>query len=181
MKYPSILIALFLFISSCGKDDSVGFEESLPEECKNGSCDFTYKEDAQIQDITEINPEESFQIIAQVLDGENLAFKYLYEKDDSPQIADDELTTELIFEAPRDQNSFSLSDEHLATNKALYRMICFCGKVSHQSPSSGYINGTRLSPNSWRITASLTIDYFAEFGGAFDPVEIQFDTVFRLE
>jgi len=176
MKYPSIFYILMLLAFSCGKDDPTYFEEKIPENCESGKCDFNYSDNSQIQ--IEV---ESFGRLGQVVEGENLVFKYLYQYDDQPSIADDELTTELVFEIPGDKNNFTISEEDFVNNKVLYRMICFCGNVSHEFPSCGSITGIRLSPNSWRVNASLTIDYYAELDADFDPIEIEFNTVFARE
>jgi len=168
-------MALFLIsLGSCGENnETTPDNEITPESCLSGKCTFTFKKNSQIS-----LPEQS--AFGAITDGNNLVFIRRFTKDDKAYIADDELTTELIFEVPSDVDQFEIATTDLIGSKVLYHQICFCVKNNFEFIDSGKITGTKLSDGNWSVNADLITDYFKEFENL-EPIRIHFDETFVID
>ncbi|MEQ9426422.1 MAG: hypothetical protein RJQ09_18515 [Cyclobacteriaceae bacterium] len=162
MKYFKLILVIALL--SCG-DEASPEGPTNPSSCVDGTCHFQFFENSGFEYSDLFSGQ-----IANIVGGDSIAFKFLYVHNEEPFIADDEISEEIIFLVPSTAASFDITTVDFEDYQVLYRQVCFCGKVSHETPSSGHITGKKLASGNWQIEADIRINYFAVFN---DDTEIR--------
>ncbi len=162
--HSSRLFVFLLAISSL-----ISCNEPDIDACRDGNCTTTYSENSQ---VVEIANEDWLQL--NVIDGNQVVFKYEYNYDDEELIADDELTELLYFQVPSNRDEFTIEASFFETHKVYFNRVCFCVKLGFEHPASGTITGKKLDANRWQVSADLSINYY----GPEDPLRLIFDHVF---
>jgi len=157
-------LALFLLIlgtlNSCGDDIpecidcnftclDKNEENVMSNTCSGGECLF------KIYPNTEVNLSEEEGLKA----GNKNSFSFIFTKEDVPEIADDEITTILVFELAQEKESFSVENDQLKQLNLNFRTLCYCVHTDFVEISSGCMQGERQSDGKWFIQANLVFDY----------------------
>lgn len=109
-----------------------------------------FYEDAQL----EIYNNENGPSWANPVSGEKLVFQYTYVHPDNPDIADDERSEVLRWEATAESHNFVLTD--LALHKAFYFNACFC-ELEPTFNITGRITGERQNPSRWKVNIDIVV------------------------
>ncbi len=149
MKYPRFLtlipVSLFALIS-CNN------QEIKPTHCQEGDCSYFYQENKQI-----VVDSSSNQVEFTVEAGNQLVFTYEYKKDDSPRIADDEYTENLIFAIDSSLSDFAYTDDQLSSTDLAFIAYCFCIDRT-TAITSGTLSGLKKDNNHWQIDLDVSFD-----------------------
>ncbi|MBD0288496.1 MAG: hypothetical protein ICV79_24180 [Flavisolibacter sp.] len=110
-----------------------------------------------------------------IRDGDKMVFTQTYQFRDCPNIADDEGSRMLLFEAPLNNDNFKIEGATaLRQAKAIVSYSCECYPVGPVLLKEGTIEGTKLSDKRWQIKASVK-------ASASDSRTLTFDHVFMRE
>ncbi|MEO0895254.1 MAG: hypothetical protein AAFY71_02465 [Bacteroidota bacterium] len=146
------LIQLIAFFAICFFF-SCSTEGVNPSTCREGDCTYTVKEHA---DLIIENQDDLYWF--RLEEGENLVFRYNYEADDSPQIADDEYTEIILWEIPADQESFDVSDADLEQVNMFVAPICNC-TPGWKPVNIGHLEGEKINRNTWRVSFTISFEW----------------------
>ncbi len=112
---------------------------------------YSFSENSKITlDDNEPNP------FTKIESGENLVFKYYFQKEDNENISDDEYSESIIFEIDADLDHFSYTDEELSSINAYFNKSCFCPIDGSISIVKGTIQGTKIDNLTWEIKINIT-------------------------
>lgn len=161
MKFLKItFLSLLLAFNSCGSDD----DATVVEEETN--ITYQFQDNLEIVDLPiEIMESESDnnQIVNEPFDyftiqeGAYIIFRYREVLPDNPDIADDEITKELLFQIDNTLETFTFNDEELKELPVLYSTLCFCD-IRPFKISSGRISGIKNNENSWDIAIQVVLE-----------------------
>jgi len=128
-------------LSSCSSDDNIPTDISS----------YYFKPDSKITVSTENN-----QTFANIVNGQNLVFKFELNKTDNPDIQDDEYSERLIFEIDPSLTEFTYNAEDILQANAYFNQYCFCADTSSIPINSGTIQGTKISRDDWLIDLNIS-------------------------
>lgn len=139
-----ILSSLLLLAVSCSNDDNNGDIE-----------EYQFYQNSRIV-VNEFD-------FAEIENGNNLVFEYRFIADDEPNIADDEYSERIIFEIDSSADSFSLTNEELATANTYFDKYCFCFIDGSIAIENGTLTGTRVNENRWEVNINVSfMDFDAQ-------------------
>lgn len=139
---------LCLFLLQCQK-----FPEPNNPCPPNGDCHFDIFESSELA-LTE---NQGF-ISLRTDPGGKLVFCYQFQKEDQPNLADDEYKEELFWEIPEDIDSFEFVDEELSNAKTTFGRLCFCADGGYHRVNKGVLKGTKIGNKQWEISCNLEIE-----------------------
>ncbi len=88
--------------------------------------------------------------------GENLVFKYYFQKEDNENISDDEYSEAIFFEIDSDVDHFSYTNEELASINTYFDKYCFCIREGSTPIIEGIIKGNKIENLSWDIEIDIS-------------------------
>ena len=106
---------------------------------------------------------------------ENPGEKDEFNKDDNPNIADDEYGEAIYFEVDPNKNSFHLSSDDLDDAKTVFGRFCFYVDGGFHSVDEGCIIGEKITENKWEVSFSLRIN------STWEPITVMVSEEFILE
>lgn len=144
MKKAFVLPILSLLLVACGNKN-------------NGSITRLYYEGVEIT-----APEENPGAYVMVENGNKTAIQFAYQHPDEEYIADDELTELFWIEIPATMTEFSISNDDDISHPDIelhYVRSCFCYFEQPFTFSKKYISGQKISPNQWRISFDIVVEF----------------------
>jgi hypothetical protein len=141
-------VGLSLLVFSC--------RETSMQNCRDGECEYSFYKSSEIS-VTE---SDEGIVSLEVVEGHDLVFVYRYTYDDEKNIADDELTEWLYFQFPDGSDSFQINVATYLEHRVFFSRQCFCPFVGYKRPTSGTIEGKKITEDQWEITLDLDIDYY---------------------
>jgi len=124
------------------------------DDAQRESEEFTLRSDSQIT----IPAQSSDFFLVTISPGNNLVFKYNFDVESDPKIADSGFYEEIIFEIDPDIKEFNFTDEELADINCFYRQSCFCPEVESIRIVEGTISGEKKNSSSWEIKIDVKIN-----------------------
>ena len=109
-------------------------------------------------DLTEFNFYQDAKLTSSVpyiVDGNSLVFERYYERDDHPQIADDEYSDQFFFEVTPEGSSFLLTGEELRSVPSAFNVFCFCIPSDVFEITDGMISGEEVD-GIWRVSVDIS-------------------------
>ena len=94
-----------------------------------------------------------------IVDGENMIFRWVRDSDKSLENLEDDFYEELMFEVPMSsEDSFILRDSLFSRNTLIYRNVC-TGKCTgdYYGIQNGEIRGVRLDSLSWDVSIDVDL------------------------
>jgi hypothetical protein len=148
MKRILVFLAVLLPVfSGCQEEDNPG--------CPDGECRFILHTQSMI--TTEVAHDNTW---ATIEEGDYLVFEYQFVFDDNPGIADDEYSDHLLFEIPKESDSFMIEgQDQLVAANTWFRRLCYCFNADFNPVSSGTITGKKLASGAWQVSIDVTIHY----------------------
>ncbi len=135
---------------SCGGQDNPERMNPCPEP---NQCQYTFFPGAQLV----LHQSDSLIEGVEIKPGQQLVFRYRYQRKENPAIADDELTRLIVFQVPDTVHRFSFADEALADVQATLVNQCFCPR-QYYPIRQGSLQGVRLDANRWQISLNVQVD-----------------------
>ena len=151
-------------------------KKSSGDQCKPEHEDFKFQNSLNIDTVRLFTQDPSLELFSYTLTaGNKIVFTYTHQFRDCPEIADDEGFKIVVFEIPQQSDSFLFNDSmELRSAKCLIHFSCFCAPGAPVLITHGFIEGTKISANSWHLKASLQMPW--------DPLStISFDNSFTLK
>ncbi len=151
-------------------------KKSSSDHCNPEYIAFKFQNSSNIDTFSLFSPDPSLELYFYTVNsGNKIVFTYTYQFRDCPEIADDEGVKTIVFEIPQQSDSFVLDDSmELKTAKCLIRFACFCASGEPALFKQGFIEGTKLSANSWKLKASLQMPWNTQ-------ETVTFDNIFTLK
>jgi len=115
------------------------------------SKEYSFTENSQLTlDAQEPHP------FIKIVSGENLVFKYYFQKEDNENIADDEYSEAIFFEIDTDLEHFSYTDQDLTSINTYFNKYCFCIREGSTPITKGTIVGNKIDNSTWDIDLDIT-------------------------
>ena len=152
MKLPWISFAvLMITLTACSTQEEPLPEAVCPDE---GTCSFEFSPNSRLA-VFEVNGKTQ---ISGIETGENHVFRYTYQFNDNPNIADDEYMEEVLLEIPEQSGAFDYSDADLAALPVYFRRVCFCPSVEWASITGGRVVGEPVSGGGWDVSVEISFE-----------------------
>lgn len=141
MKRIVILLVCLCILTSCSKDNE-------------DFSAYTFSTNSQLNIESQ---EGSYMKYATVVGGNNMVFKYVFERADEEDIADDEYSEFIYFEIDSSLEEFNYVDEELSAINAVFTQSCFCAFFDETKdvPPTGFIRGKKISEKTWDINIDV--------------------------
>jgi len=155
MKNYILTLLLIILLVGCNNKTNKSIEE------------FTFTENSKI--ILESEYEGTF---SKIRSGEHLVFTYYFQKEEHPDISDDEYAESIIFEINPNLSTFSYADDELMSVNSYFDKYCFCVIEGSIQISKGTIKGVKIDDQTWNVEIDVTftdndIDVFKTINGSF--------------
>lgn len=108
-------------------------------------------------DITEFNFYQDASLTngyPYIVGGSGLVFERFFEKDDNPQIADDEYSDQFFFQVNPEGGSFLLEGEELRVTPSMFDVFCFCFPSDVFEITDGSISGEEIG-GAWQVSVDI--------------------------
>ncbi len=92
----------------------------------------------------------------EIISGKSLVFEYDFHSKDIISMSDDEVSEKILFEVKPRSKSFYLADKKLTQAHLMFMQSCFCMDAGNYVIKSGFINGTKISNNTWKVKFKFT-------------------------
>lgn len=154
-----ITIILSLSILSCEKEpesqpkclDMFGEFEPVNKPGE-GDVEFIFFDRSDL-DIIEYEDGISVEKIV----GNRLVFKYEYQSEDDPNIADDEYSEVIWFALNPKNDSFEINPTEFKKSAASFGRMCYCKDRGYHRIADGCIYGKKLGEGKWEISLVIKI------------------------
>ncbi|MBU3663012.1 MAG: hypothetical protein FGM41_07425 [Bacteroidetes bacterium] len=91
--------------------------------------------------------------------GNNWVFKFDYSAPESPAIADDEFSEQVLLEMPAPRgNRFTINQSDLKNLKVIYGRSCFCKDSGPRLVKDATITGKKVGRNRWLLSLKLWLN-----------------------
>lgn len=90
-----------------------------------------------------------------VVNGNAIVFERYFEKQDDPNIADDEYSDQFFFEVTPEGNSFLLEGESLQATRTSFNTFCFCVPSDVFEITGGTISGSERD-GLWHVSVDIS-------------------------
>lgn len=175
--YAMLIFVIVLFCQSCDTEDDL-----IPT-CEN--CTFTcirVGDTAVFSNICMANWDCQFNVLPNarikieetegVAEGANTVFQMMNSTLGSAIIADDEVTTVLVFELDNSKTSFTAEGEELQLLNMHFNRICYCVERGFVPVKVGCVQGEKQPDGQWFVQGSVIASY------SYGDLTVKFDARF---
>jgi len=147
-------------------------KKSSEDRCSPDSYEFIFQNSMNIDTIRLFTTDPTLEFYSYTLSaGNKIVFTYTHHFRDCPEISDDEGQETLVFEIPQQSNSFDFNDSlELRSAKCLMHFSCFCAPGAPFFIKQGYVKGTRINSNKWKLEANLQMPWNSQSFVSFDNI-----------
>lgn len=172
-KNAWLFIGLLLVILACKKDISGGPDQYQMLIHPNSRLDLSL-----YQNIPAGFPQFwDYQLNS----GTRSVAAYSHYIDPRKEVADDELTIQLLFEFDPNVSNFTLQDSALWFANCLYNELCYCGLRPAYRIASGQITGQKLDNSTWEFDVAIRYQDFNLSDSSFTEKQFQIFDQFKVE
>jgi hypothetical protein len=91
--------------------------------------------------------------------GNNWVFKFDFSASESPAIADDEFSEQVLLEMPAPKgNRFTINQSDLKNLKVIYGRSCFCKDSGPRLVQDATITGKKVGKNRWLLSFEIVVE-----------------------
>ena len=91
-------------------------------------------------------------------EGDKIVFHYILQRPQNPNIADDEVSENIVFQIDSNLTEFNYSNQDLIPLMTHYFESCFCLPESVEI-ISGNVSGQKINETKWDLTLDLNINF----------------------